>query len=114
MTSLREKHFENMVGIGENAVIKYFVLFPQCSFSLEKKQKKRLTLFKTMNLGTAKLKEFVYDNFEFDEKFSKREENDVGKGAIMRDFSCSHSVFRDLCSKHVKTRAWFGKGLCFE
>ena len=42
-------------------------------------------------------------------KSFKRVENSVGKGEIAR-FSFSHSVFKDLYCRHIKTRACLGKG----
>ena len=63
------------------------------------------------------LKAFVDDNFKFDEnvrKFSKKRENTVGKAEIAlshRAISPFPTVFpKDLCCRHVKTRACLGKG----
>ena len=65
-------------------------------------------LRKQQILDSSKLKEFVDDNFKFDEysrKFSKRVENTVGKGEIAR---YEHFLFfpqfsKDLSCRHAKT-----------
>ena len=64
------------------------------------------------------MKEFADDNFKFDEKgrkFSKWVENAMGKGEIARYeqlyFSPFPTVFSiDFYCRHLKTRAWLGKG----
>ena len=67
------------------------------------------------NNFTFSLKDLTDDNFEFNEndrKFSKRVENNVGKGEIARyeQFSPFPSLFlKDLYCRHVKTRACLGK-----
>ena len=70
---------------------------------------KELTFSQMTNLDSFNLKEFLEDNFEFDEngrKFSKRVEITVGKGEI----SPFPTVFsKDLYCKHIKTRACLGK-----
>ena len=71
-------------------------------------------------LDFFKLKEFADDNFKFDEngrKFSKGEENTVGKGEIARheQFLLSPppppSVFMRLVLQTRKNQGLFGKGL---
>ena len=69
--------------------------------------------FSNDKLDSSELKKFADDNFKFDEngrKFSKPEENTVGK----REIACNKqfpTVFsNDLYYKHVKTRACLGKG----
>ena len=61
-------------------------------------------------LDSSKLKEFVDDNFKFDEngkKLYRPVENTVGKGEI----SPFLTVFsKDLYCRHVKSRACLGKG----
>ena len=75
-----------------------------------------LTLPKQQILDSSKLKEFADDNFEFVEtgrKASKRVENTVGKGEVARyeQFLLFLIVFsKDLCCRHVKTRACLGTG----
>ena len=67
-------------------------------------------------LDSSKLKEFADDNFNFDEngrKFSKRFENTVRKGEIVRyeHFLLFPTVLsKDLYCRHVKTRACLGNG----
>ena len=60
-------------------------------------------------LDSSKLKELTDDNFKFVEtgrKFSKRIENNVGKGEI----APSPTVFsKDFYCRQVKTRACWGK-----
>ena len=51
------------------------------------------------------MKDFADNQSEFDEngmKFSKRVGNTVGKGEIAR--------YEDLYCRHIKTRAFLGKG----
>ena len=61
------------------------------------------------------MKELEDDKFEFDEnirKFSKWEENTVGKGEIAHyeQFPPFPAVFsKELYGRHVKTRACFGR-----
>ena len=60
-------------------------------------------------LDSSKLKEFVDDNFKFDEngrKLSKWVENTVGKGEI----ACYKSVFKGLVSQGVKRCHCVGMG----
>ena len=67
-------------------------------------------------LGSSKLREIADDNFKHDEndrKFSKREENNAGKGEIARheQFLLFPPCFQKTCMcRHVKTRACLGKG----
>ena len=76
-----------------------------------------LTLYQRTNfrLNSSKLKEFADDRFKFDEngeKFSKRGENTVGKSEIARyEQFLRFPPLKDLCFRHVKTRASLGKGL---
>ena len=63
----------------------------------------------------SKLRESADDNFKFDEngrEFSKRVENTVRKAEIARRaISPFPTVFsKDLYGRHVKTRAYLGKG----
>ena len=65
------------------------------------------------NSDWSKLKEFTDDNFKFDKKLSKRGENAVGKGEIVRyeQFLLFPLCFQKTCNcRHVKTRACLGKG----
>ena len=67
-------------------------------------------------LNSSKLKEFVDDNFKFDEcggKFSKRVENTVGKGGVAcyERFLLFHSVFKRLVLQTRKNQGLFGRGL---
>ena len=76
---------------------------------------KGLTLSKQQILESSKLKEFVDDNFRFDEngrKFYKRVQNVVGKGEIARceQFLLFQLFSKDLYYIHIKTRACLGKG----
>ena len=62
-----------------------------------------LTLSETTILDSSKLKEFVDDNFKFDEsgrKFSKWVENTVGKGEIARyeQFLLFPQYFQKTCT----------------
>ena len=65
------------------------------------------------------LKEFADENCNFDEngrKFSKREENTVGKGETDRHnqfllFPQSDSFFKRLLIQTCKNKGLFGKGL---
>ena len=76
----------------------------------------RITLFKRKILDSSKLKEFANDNFKSDENgrhFSKKLENTVGKGDIVRyeQFPLFPQCFQDLCCIQVyKTRACLEKG----
>ena len=62
------------------------------------------------------MKELADDNLKFDKngkKFSKRVENTVRKGEIAHyeQFLFFPTAFpKDLYSKHIKTRVYFGKG----
>ena len=61
-------------------------------------------------LDSSKMKEFADDNFKFDEngrKFSKRVENTVEKGEIVRykQFLLFPQCFQKTCTADVKTRA---------
>ena len=77
-------------------------------------------LFKTFpndKFYSFKLKEFVGDNFKFDEngrKFSKMVENTMGKGEIAcyEQFLLFPVFFfsKELYCRHVKIRACLGKG----
>ena len=68
---------------------------------------------KRQNLDYSKLKEFADDeNFEFDgngSKFSKRVENNVGKGEIARyeQFLLFPQFSKDLYRRHVSVPACF-------
>ena len=67
-------------------------------------------------LDSSKLKEFLDDNFTFNEnsiRFLKQVENIVRKGEIAHyeQFLLFPTVFsKDLYFRHVKTRACLGKG----
>ena len=66
-----------------------------------------------MNLDSSNLKEFVDDNFKFDEnsvKFSKPVENNVGKGEIDRyeQFLLFTQCFQKTCTADA---GLLGKGL---
>ena len=66
-------------------------------------------------LDCSKLKEFADNNFKFDEngrKLSKGVANTVGKGEIACDeqFLLFPVFSKDLCCRHIKTRACLGKG----
>ena len=67
-------------------------------------------------LNSSKLKELADDNFRFDEwqivLQKEKKKKTVGKGEIAR-FSFSHSGFKDLYCRHIKTRACLGKGFFF-
>ena len=69
-----------------------------------------------INLDSSKLKEMADDNFKFGQnsrKFSKREENTVGKGEIahLEQFLFLHSVFKRLVPQTCKKKKGFsGKG----
>ena len=61
------------------------------------------------------MKEFVDDNFKFDEsgrKFSEPVENTVGRGeiALYKQFPPPIAFSKDLYCRHVKTGASMGKG----
>ena len=74
MRHQQQTAFENIVGKGEIACIKQFLLFPQCSL---------FNPFPNDKFYTLQNSEFSDDNFKFDEngrKLSKRVENTVGKG----------------------------------
>ena len=63
-------------------------------------------------VDSAYLKDFADDNFEFDEnggKFSKRVET-LGKGEIAH-YEQFLLFIEDLFCRHVKTRAYFWRGL---
>ena len=78
---------------------------------------KCLTLSQTTNFKLFQTKTVCRRQFKSDEndrKFSKRVENTVGKrrNCSLRAISPFPTVFsRDLYCRHVKTRAFFGKGL---
>ena len=64
------------------------------------------------SLDSSKLKD---NNFEFDgivKKYSKQVENTAGKGeiALYEQFLLFQAFSKDLYSRHVKTRAYLGKG----
>ena len=67
-------------------------------------------------LDSSNLKEFTDGNFRYDEcgkMFFKRKENTVrgGEIALYEQFSPFLAVFsKDLYCRHVKTRAFLGKG----
>ena len=59
-----------------------------------------LTISKTTNLDSSKLKEFAHNYFEFDEnsrKFPKRVENNVANIG-MSNFSFFHIIFKKTCT----------------
>ena len=67
------------------------------------------------HLDSSKLKEFADDNLKFDKigrKLSKRVENmwEKEKLLVTSNFSFSHTVFKDMYGRHVKTRACLGEG----
>ena len=69
-----------------------------------------MTKFK---LDSSKLKEFVDDNFKFDEnrrKFFKQVENTV-KVAVNSNFSFCYSVFKRLVLQTSKNKGLFGNRL---
>ena len=78
--------------------------------------KSSLSLFpKQQILDAFYLKDFADDYFKFDEnggKFSKGIENTVGKGEIARyeQFLLFSVFLKDLCCRHIKSRACLGKG----
>ena len=77
---------------------------------------KGLTLSQLQILDSAKLKQFLDDNFTFDEngrKFTKWIENTVEKGEIAcyEQFSFSHNVFKKLVLETHKNQGLFGTGL---
>ena len=72
-----------------------------------------MTKFK---LDSSKLKEFVDDNFKFDEnrrKFFKQVENTVknGESAVNSNFSFCYSVFKRLVLQTSKNKGLFGNRL---
>ena len=75
-----------------------------------------LTLSQTTNFRLFQTERVCRRQFQFDEngrKFSKRVKNTVEKGEITRyeQFFPVPTVFsKDLYSRHVKTRAYLGKG----
>ena len=71
-----------------------------------------------LTLDSSKLKEFTDDNFKFNENgrnISKQVENPVGKGEFARyeQFLLFPVFSKNLYFRHVKTRAYFGKGRLF-
>ena len=74
-----------------------------------------LTLSQMTNFRLPKLKEFADNNFKLDDsgrKFYKQVENTVGKGEIAHyeQFLLFPQCFsKDLCYRHVKTRACLEK-----
>ena len=66
------------------------------------------------NLDSSKLKEFTYNNFEFEENsgvLSGWVENAVGKGEIALAIFPFPTMFsKDLYCRHLKTRACLGEG----
>ena len=74
------------------------------------------TLFKQQILDSSKLKQFVDDNFKFDEnggKFFKRLDNTVGKGEVdlHEQFLLFPQCFQRLVLQTSKYQGLFGKGL---
>ena len=99
----------NIVGKGINTGCKRFLLFLQCIEKLSVS-----TLTKTTNLDSYELKEFENNNFNENgrREFYWRVENTVGNGetAHYEQFLLIPVFSKDLCCRHVNTRACLGKG----
>ena len=111
---------------GENAGNQHFLLFPLCFLLFQREilsatvnlssaytldlDKPVVTLYpcpKRQVLDSSKLKEFADDNFKSDgndEKFSKRVENNVGKGEIARceQVLLFRQCFQKTCTADVE------------
>ena len=104
---------ENTVGKGENADSQHFSPFP----TMYSKGFFLGVINPFPNNNSSKLKEFADDNIKFGEngrKVFRQVENTAGKGAIARYeqfLLFPHCFSKDLCCRHVKTRACLGEGL---
>ena len=81
LITLKEKAFESIVESSISPVPVYFFLYPCQTWSFQL----YLSLSQRTNFDFSKLKESADDNLKFNEnsrKFSKWEENTVGKGEI--------------------------------